>query len=111
MNRPGAEVNGRVIRIGLDIGGSKIAAIALDQRGRELARLRRDVPRDYPGTLAALVELTEELRRGRGPARSIGIGMPRPDRRRRRADPGGQPAPGWSAGRCKRTCRRRRAAR
>ena len=72
----GEEVNGAIIRIGFDIGGSKIAAIALDQRGRELARLRRDVPRDYPGTLAALVELTEELRRGRGPAGSIGIGMP-----------------------------------
>jgi fructokinase len=65
-----------MIRIGFDIGGSKIAALALDERGRELARRRRDVPRDYPGTLAALVELTEELRRGRDPVRTIGIGMP-----------------------------------
>ena len=46
-----------MLRIGFDIGGSKIAAIALDARGRELARLRRDVPRDYPATLAALAEL------------------------------------------------------
>ena len=53
MNRPGAEVNGAMLRIGFDIGGSKIAAIALDARGRELARLRRDVPRDYPATLVA----------------------------------------------------------
>jgi fructokinase len=65
-----------MIRIGFDIGGSKIAAIALGPRGRELARLRGDVPRDYPATLAALVELTEGLQQGRGRARSIGIGMP-----------------------------------
>jgi fructokinase len=76
MRRAGMVVNGRMIRIGFDIGGSKIAAIALGPRGRELVRLRRDVPRDYPATLAALVELTEELRQGRAPVRSIGIGMP-----------------------------------
>jgi fructokinase len=64
-----------MIRIGFDIGGSKIAAIALDQRGRELARLRRDVPRDYDATMAALVVLCGELQH-HGPARSIGIGMP-----------------------------------
>ena len=65
-----------MIRIGFDIGGSKIAAIALGPRGRELARLRRDVPHDYPATLAAVVELAAGLQRGHGPARSIGIGMP-----------------------------------
>ena len=65
-----------MLRIGFDIGGSKIAAIALDQRGREVARLRRDVPRDYPTTLAALAELSAGLQQSRGPARSIGIGMP-----------------------------------
>ena len=64
-----------MIRIGFDIGGSKIAAIALDQRGHELARLRRDVPRDYRTTLAALVGLCGELQ-GHGTAGSIGIGMP-----------------------------------
>src|SRR5262245_49502090 len=64
-----------MLRIGFDIGGSKIAAIALDPRGREVARLRRDVPRDYPATLAALIELSDVLRHGR-PVRSIGIGMP-----------------------------------
>jgi fructokinase len=65
-----------MLRIGFDIGGSKIAAIALGPRGRELARLRRVVPRDYPATLAALAELSEALQHGRGPVRSIGIGMP-----------------------------------
>jgi fructokinase len=68
MNRGGAEVNGAMLRIGFDIGGSKIAAIALDPRGREVARLRRDVPRDYPATLAALAEFSEALQHGRGPS-------------------------------------------
>ena len=65
-----------MLRIGFDIGGSKIAAIAPDQRGREVARLRRDVPRDHPTTLPALAELSAALQQSRGPARSIGIGMP-----------------------------------
>ena len=43
-----------MIRIGFDVGGSKIAALALDRAGREVGRRRRDVPRDYGGTLAAL---------------------------------------------------------
>jgi fructokinase len=65
-----------MIRIGFDVGGSKIAAIALDPEGRELARRRREVPRDYHGTLTALVELSHELQHGHGPAGSVGIAMP-----------------------------------
>jgi fructokinase len=65
-----------MIRIGFDIGGSKVAALALDPQGRELTRLRRDVPRDYGATLAALVEICEGLQHGHGRARSIGIAMP-----------------------------------
>jgi fructokinase len=64
-----------MIRIGFGIGGSKIAAIALDQRGRELARLRQDVPRDYLATVAALVGLCDRLQH-HGRVRAIGIGMP-----------------------------------
>ena len=33
------------MRIGLDLGGTKIEAIALDGDGRELARLRVPTPR------------------------------------------------------------------
>jgi fructokinase len=65
-----------VIRIGFDIGGSKIAALALDPEGRELARRRRDVPRDYDGTLAALVGMAGDLVRAHGPAVALGIAMP-----------------------------------
>jgi len=65
-----------MMRIGFDVGGSKIAALALDPRGRELARRRREVPRDYAGTLGALVQLADDLVGAHGPAMSIGIALP-----------------------------------
>jgi fructokinase len=65
-----------MIRIGFDVGGSKIAALALDPQGREVGRRRRDVPRDYGATLAALVGMVEDLLRAHGPAVAIGIAMP-----------------------------------
>ena len=72
-----AEGRGKgMIRIGFDIGGSKIAALALDPEGGELARARQDVPRDYPGTLGALAAMVEAFVQAQGPARSVGIAMP-----------------------------------
>jgi fructokinase len=65
-----------MIRIGFDVGGSKIAAIALDPEGRELARQRRSVPPDYDGALSALVGSAEDLQHDHGAARSVGIAMP-----------------------------------
>ena len=47
-----------MIRIGFDVGGSKLAVIALDERGAELGRDRCQVPRDYRGTLDALIGMT-----------------------------------------------------
>jgi hypothetical protein len=55
-----------MIRIGFDIGGSEIAAIALDQRGRELARLRGDVPRDYDATQADGAKVSGTFSRNAG---------------------------------------------
>jgi fructokinase len=69
-----------VIRIGFDIGGSKIAAIALDEQGTQLGRDRCPVPRDYRGTLDALVGMSEALAQAhsgaQGMARSVGIALP-----------------------------------
>jgi fructokinase len=68
-----------VIRIGFDIGGSKLAVIALDDRGAELGRNRCLVPRTYRGTLDALTGMSEALvlaHGGREMARSIGIALP-----------------------------------
>lgn len=65
-----------MIRIGFDIGGTKLAVIALDPDGTELARMRKDVPRDYVSTLQTLLALVAALEERHGRAISIGIGMP-----------------------------------
>jgi fructokinase len=66
----------RMIRIGFDIGGSKLAAIALDAGGRELARARQDVPRSYPATLEAVRAAVAGFEGSHGPAAAVGIAMP-----------------------------------
>ena len=64
------------MRIGVDVGGTKIEAIALEG-SEELVRLRIDTPRgDYPGTvesIAVLVDKVEELTGAHG---TVGIGIP-----------------------------------
>jgi fructokinase len=67
-----------VIRIGFDIGGSKLAVIALDERGAELGRDRRPVPRTYRATLDALTGMSQALvqAHGEGMASSVGIALP-----------------------------------
>ena len=43
------------LRIGIDLGGTKIEALALDAAGREVFRKRVATPRgDYAGTLSIL---------------------------------------------------------
>ncbi len=65
------------MRIGVDLGGTKIEAIALADDGHEAGRLRVPTPRDdYPGTLAAVVRAVEELERKLGERGSVGIGIP-----------------------------------
>src|SRR3989441_280105 len=60
------------IRIGVDIGGTKIEALALDTAGREILRRRIPTPRgDYPATLAAVAGLVREIGDG-----TVGIGIP-----------------------------------
>jgi fructokinase len=65
-----------VIRIGIDLGGTKIEGIALDG-GRELARVRVDTPRDsYAATVGAVVELVRDLEARADQHGSVGIGIP-----------------------------------
>ncbi|HET7670827.1 MAG TPA: ROK family protein [Burkholderiales bacterium] len=60
------------LRIGIDLGGTKIEAIALDAGGRELLRRRVPTPRgDYDATIAAVAALVEHC----GPG-TVGIGIP-----------------------------------
>ncbi|PYT07384.1 MAG: fructokinase [Acidobacteria bacterium] len=65
------------LRIGIDVGGTKIEAIGLDERGEALARLRLPTPRgDYAATLETIVGLVHDLEAAAGRRGSVGIGMP-----------------------------------
>src|SRR5687767_1837633 len=65
------------MRLGIDLGGTKIAAIVLDPQGRELWRARVSTPRDdYEGTLAQITTLVAEGQKAVGGACSVGIGIP-----------------------------------
>jgi fructokinase len=64
------------VRIGFDIGGTKLAVIALGHAGIELARDRCPVPREYAATLDALVAMTAQCERVHGGARGVGIALP-----------------------------------
>src|SRR6267142_1493956 len=60
------------LRIGVDIGGTKIEALALDAAGREVFRKRIPTPRgDYEATVAAVVSLVAEAGAG-----TVGVGIP-----------------------------------
>jgi len=54
------------MRIGFDIGGTKIAAIALDDEGSEIARHRVPVPRAYDGVVKAIEKTVVLLSRNGG---------------------------------------------
>jgi len=61
-----------LLRIGVDIGGTKIEALALDAAGREVFRKRIPTPRgDYEATVAAVVSLVAEAGAG-----TVGVGIP-----------------------------------
>ena len=65
------------LRIGIDLGGSKIEVIALDADGRELLRRRVATPAgDYSATLAEVAGLVAWAEGELGARGSIGIGTP-----------------------------------
>ena len=65
------------IRLGIDLGGTKIELIALDGNGRELLRRRIATPQnDYPGTIEATVRLIREVEAELGQKGTVGIGTP-----------------------------------
>ena len=60
------------MRIGIDLGGTKIEALALDGAGREVFRKRVPTPRgDYAATLDAVIALVREIGEG-----TVGVGIP-----------------------------------
>ncbi len=65
------------MRLGIDLGGTKIAAVALDDGGAVLARRRTDTPAgDYDATVAAIVGLVTGMEAETGRRGSVGIGIP-----------------------------------
>jgi fructokinase len=65
-----------MIRIGVDFGGTKIEAAALDKDGAFLARVRAPNPRDYDAALDVVALLVSEAEREAGAAGSVGVGSP-----------------------------------
>ena len=64
------------MRIGIDLGGTKIEAIAIDGT-REILRRRVHAPRgDYMATISTVRELVSAIERELGTTGTVGIGIP-----------------------------------
>src|SRR4029079_18922367 len=64
------------MRIGVDLGGTKIEAIALGGGGDVLARQRVATPPSYDGTLDAIVRLVRGVEEEVGVRGTVGVGVP-----------------------------------
>jgi len=65
------------MRIGIDLGGSKIEGIVLDERGAEWARLRIPTPRaTYEQTVAGVASMVAQLEKQAGTRCRVGVGHP-----------------------------------
>ncbi len=68
---------GEPIRIGVDLGGTKIEFVALERDGRELHRHRMATPRfDYEGTVRAIAEAVSRIEKEIGRGATVGVGIP-----------------------------------
>ena len=65
------------LAIGIDLGGTKVEIVVIDESGAELIRRRRPTPRDdYEGTLGAIAGLIDEAERELGRRATVGISHP-----------------------------------
>ncbi len=65
------------LRLGIDLGGSKIEIIALDAAGKALLRRRKSTPHgDYAATVGAIAALVEDVENELGRRGSVGVGIP-----------------------------------
>ena len=65
------------MRLGIDLGGTKIEIIALDDDGATLARERVPTPSgDYDGTIRAIADLVRGIEGRLGRTGSVGVAMP-----------------------------------
>lgn len=66
-----------MMRIGIDLGGTKIEAIALDEQGVELLRKRVDTPKgDYRAIVRVTAELVFAVEKQLNGRATVGIGTP-----------------------------------
>ncbi|MDE3105822.1 MAG: fructokinase [Acidobacteriota bacterium] len=64
------------MRIGIDLGGTKIEGLAIDASGTELVRFRVDTPRFYQGTLDAIKGVVDRIEAETGQRGTVGAGIP-----------------------------------
>ena len=65
------------MRIGIDLGGTKIEAIALDDNGMECYRRRIDSPQNnYAATIAAITQLVNSIETELRTTATVGVGIP-----------------------------------
>lgn len=66
----------RYMRIGIDLGGTKIEGIALADNGQIIDRIRVHTPGTYEAGLAAISALVAQLESNAKTSASVGIGIP-----------------------------------
>src|SRR5262249_4513829 len=72
-----SDVRFLAMRIGIDLGGTKIEGIAIAPDGREIVRRRIAAPRgDYQRTLEAVGSLVRAIEQEIGRRGSVGVGIP-----------------------------------
>ncbi len=64
------------MRIGIDLGGTKIEGIALSNTGEIVARRRVPTPSQYEATLDAIAEVVDAIERAVEVRCTVGIGIP-----------------------------------
>jgi fructokinase len=64
------------MRIGVDLGGTKMELLALAPDGAALLRKRIPTPRDFDGTVAGLAALVAEAERHLGAQGTVGVAIP-----------------------------------
>lgn len=65
------------LRIGIDVGGTKIEGAVIDESGTVQLRRRTSSPAgDYRATIAAIVTIIGDIERDLGVTASVGIGIP-----------------------------------
>lgn len=64
-----------MLRMGVDLGGTKIEIVALNSKGDELFRKRIPTPREYLATVNAIESLVNEVEASLGLTGTVGVGI------------------------------------